>query len=95
MQILLGLIVGAVVGLAAHFLLPHRTTRGVALAPIAGAVASAVVWTALTWAGLGVDSPVLWIVAIIAPAATVFVLLPLLSRRRLASDASERARLGI
>ncbi|MFZ8756706.1 hypothetical protein ACO03V_04720 [Microbacterium sp. HMH0099] len=95
MQILLGLLLGAVVGLAAHFALPRRSTRGVALAPLAGAAASAVVWTALTWAGLGIDSPVLWIVAVLAPAATVLVLIPLLSRRRTASDASERARLGV
>ncbi|MFJ4039219.1 hypothetical protein ACIPVB_14220 [Microbacterium sp. NPDC090007] len=94
MQILLGLIIGAVVGLAAHVALPHRQVRGAVLAPLAGAAAAAVVWTALTWAGLGVDSPVLWIVAVLAPAATVLVLIPLLSRARLARDEADRARIG-
>ncbi|MCC4249462.1 hypothetical protein [Microbacterium testaceum] len=95
MQILLGLILGAVVGLAAHFALGHRDLRGAALAPLAGAAASAVVWTAATWAGLGVDSPILWIVAVLAPAATTFALVPLLSRVRQRADAEERARRGI
>ncbi|MDQ1137057.1 putative membrane protein YeaQ/YmgE (transglycosylase-associated protein family) [Microbacterium sp. SORGH_AS 1204] len=95
MQILLGLILGAVIGLAAHFTLPHREVRGAALAPLAGAAAAAVVWTALTWMGFGVDAPVLWLVAVLAPAATVFALLPLLSRARLSRDAADRARLGL
>lgn len=94
MQILLGLIIGAVVGLAAHVALPHRQLRGAALAPLAGAAAAAVTWTALTWAGLGVDSPILWLVAVVAPAATVLSLIPLVTRSRLAQDAADRARIG-
>ncbi|MCJ1706840.1 hypothetical protein [Microbacterium sp. VKM Ac-2923] len=95
MQILIGLILGAVIGIAAHFALPHRERRGAALAPLAGAAAAAVVWTALTWVGLGVDSPILWIVAVLAPAATVFALLPLVTRARVARDATDRSRLGV
>lgn len=94
MQILLGLIIGAVVGLAAHFALPHRQLRGAALAPLAGAAAAAVMWTALTWSGLGVDSPILWLVAVLAPAATVLALIPVLTRLRLARDEADRARIG-
>lgn len=95
MQILLALIFGAVVGLAAHFVLPHRELRGVALAPVTGAVAAAVSWTALTWMGLGADSPVPWIVSIVAPAITTVALVPLVSRARRDSDAALRARNGI
>jgi len=94
-QILLGLIVGAVVGLAAHVVLPHRQLRGAALAPFAGAASAAIVWTALTWAGLGIDSPVLWLVVVLAPVATTFSLVPALSRARLNRDAADRAELGI
>lgn len=94
MQILLGVILGAVVGLAAHVALPHRSLRGAALAPLAGAAAAAFVWTALTWAGLGVDSPILWIVAVLAPAITSFVLVTLVSRARVARDEVDRVRLG-
>ncbi len=95
MQILLGLIIGAVVGLAAHFAMPHRDTRGAALAPFAGAAASAVVWTALTWAGVGIDSPVLWLVAVLAPVVTTFPLVVLLGRVRRSHDDAERSRLGV
>lgn len=95
MQILLGLIIGAVVGLAVHFALPHRDLRGTALAPFVGAAAAGVSWTVLTWAGVGADSFVPWLVAIIAPTVTTFALVPLLTRARLHSDATERARHGI
>ncbi|KTR95919.1 hypothetical protein NS220_04020 [Microbacterium testaceum] len=95
MEILLGLIVGAVIGLGVHFALPHRVVRGVALAPFAGAAASAVMWTVLTWAGHTVSSPLLWLVVIAAPALTTLALVPLLSWTRLRRDAADRARLGI
>ncbi|MEZ3158229.1 hypothetical protein AB1K56_15025 [Microbacterium sp. BWR-S6Y] len=94
MQILLGLLVGAVIGLAAHVALPGRDLRGAALAPFAGAAAAAVAWTALTWTGLG-DSPLVWVVAVLAPAATVFALIPLVSRARRARDDADRAHLTV
>lgn len=95
MQILLGLLIGAVIGLAAHFSLPHRELRGAALAPLAGAAAAGVAWTTLTWIGLGVDAPILWLVTILAPAATAFALVPLITRGRLARDERDRSRLGV
>jgi Na+/proline symporter len=94
-QILLGLIIGAVVGLAAHFALPHRDLRGVALAPLAGAAASGISWTTLTWVGFASDSPIPWIVAIVAPVMTMLVLIPALSRVRQRDDAALRSRAGI
>lgn len=95
MQIVLGLIIGAVVGLAVHFALSHRDLRGAALAPIAGASAAAVSWTGFTWAGLGAETPVPWIVAVVAPALTTLVLVPALTRARLRADAALRERHGI
>ncbi len=95
MQILLALIFGAVVGLAAHFLLPHRELRGVALSPLAGAAAAGVSWTLLTWAGIGSDSPVPWVVSILAPAVTTLALIPIVSRVRRQADADLRAHGGI
>ena len=49
----------------------------------------------MTWMGLGVDSPILWLVAVLAPAATVLVLVPLVTRSRQTRDAADRARLGV
>ena len=95
MQILLAFIVGAAIGAAAHFLVPGRSTRGVALGPILGAAAAGLVWMILTWAGVGLDSPWLWLSALVAPAVVTYPALVLLTRTRTAHDARERAQLKI
>ena len=95
MQILLAFIVGAVIGAALHFVVPGRSTRGVALGPIVGAAAAGLVWMILTWAGVGLDSPWLWLSAFLAPAVVTYPVLLLLTRARTGRDARERARLKI
>ena len=95
MQILLAFIVGAVIGAAAHFLVPGRGTRGVALGPVIGAAAAGLVWMIVTWAGVGLDSPWLWLSAFVAPAVVAYPALVILSRTRTAHDARERAQLKI
>ena len=87
MQILLAFIVGAVIGATAHFLVPGRSTRGVALGPLLGAAAAGLVWMILTWAGVGLDSPWLWLSAFVAPAVVTFPALMILTRTRTAHDA--------
>jgi uncharacterized membrane protein YeaQ/YmgE (transglycosylase-associated protein family) len=94
-QILLAFIVGAVIGAALHFVVPGRSTRGVALGPIVGAAAAGLVWMILTWAGVGLDSPWLWLSAFVAPAVVTYPVLLLLTRARTGHDARERARLKI
>lgn len=94
MQILLGLLIGAVIGLVAHVALPGRHLRGAALAPLAGTASAGIVWTALTWMGLG-DSPLPWVLAVVASTATAFSLVPLVTRSRRARDAADRARLPV
>lgn len=95
MQILLAFIIGAAIGAAAHFLVPGRSTRGVALAPIIGAFSAGLVWMILTWAGIGLDSPWLWLSAFIAPIVVTYPVLVILARTRAAHDARERTRLKI
>ena len=95
MQIILALIVGAAIGMAIHFLVAHRATRGVVIAPIIGALAASLVWTILTWAGVGTDSPWLWLSMFVAPIVFTYPALIVLSRVRVARDAAERARLKI
>ena len=95
MQILLAFIVGAVIGMALHYVAPERATRGVALAPILGAVVAGIAWTILTWAGVGIDTPWPWLAALVVPAVVVYPTLLVLGRMRVAADARERARLKI
>ena len=80
MQILIALIIGAAIGIAAHLQVPHRQTRGAAVIPVLGTIAAGVAWLALTFV---VPAVVCW------PAAL------LLARVRLTHDARERAALGI
>jgi uncharacterized membrane protein YeaQ/YmgE (transglycosylase-associated protein family) len=94
-QILLAFIIGGAIGAAAHFLVRDRGTRGVALAPVLGAFASGLVWMILTWAGVGIDSPWLWVSAFVAPIIVTWPVLVVLARVRLTRDANEKARLKI
>ena len=95
MQILLAFIVGGAMGAAAHFLVPGRGTRGVALGPVLGAFAAGLVWMILTWAGMGLDSPWLWLSAFVAPIVVTYPVLLILARTRTSHDARERTRLKI
>lgn len=95
MHILLGILIAAAVGVLAHFSMPRRLTRGVALAPLLAAAAGAVAWTALTWAGLGIDNPLLWLAALAVPALVTFPSVAWLGASRTRHDAAERARLRI
>jgi len=94
-QILIALIIGAVIGLAVHFQLPQRSTRGVVLAPILGALSAGLAWMILTWLGVGIDTPWPWLAALIVPVVVTYPTLILLTRSRVARDARERARLRI
>lgn len=95
MQILLAFLVGAAIGAALHFLVIGRATRGVALAPVLGAASAGVAWLILTWAGIGLDAPWLWLAALVVPVAVTYPVLAILTRTRTEHDARERARLKI
>ncbi|RLK49100.1 hypothetical protein [Microbacterium telephonicum] len=95
MDIIIALVVGAAAGGVFHFLMPGRSSRGAALAPILGAAVGGLVWLGLTWAGLTTLDPLLWLVSFVAPFAVVPAVLAVLTRTRAAHDARERIRLGI
>jgi hypothetical protein len=95
MQILLGFIAGAAIGIAIHFLVADRPSRGVAVAPMIGTVSAGLAWTILTWAGIGIDSPWPWLAAIVVPVAVTWPAVVLLSKVRAAHDERERARLKL
>jgi uncharacterized membrane protein YeaQ/YmgE (transglycosylase-associated protein family) len=94
-QILLAFIIGAALGMAVHFLVEGRPTRGAALGPVLGAFAAGLAWMILTWVGLALDNPWLWLSAFIVPIVVTYPTLLILARTRAAHDARERARLKI
>ena len=94
MQIVLALIIGAVVGVAVHFLAGGRPTRGAALAPFLGAGLAGLIWLILTWAGLGIDSIWLWLSPLVV-SWLAWPIVAFLARRRRAHDQKERVRLRI
>lgn len=95
MLILLALIAGAVAGMVIHFVMPHRSERGVVLAPAIGAATAGVLYTILQWAGLAEDNPWLWAVSILVPVVVTYLATLIITRSRVTHDASERKRLGI
>lgn len=95
MEILLAFIFGAAYGAVLHYLTPGRESRGVALAPMVGAVTGGLTWLILTWVGLTTANPLLWVISIVVPVGVVPVVLIVLDRARAAHDAEERVRLKI
>jgi uncharacterized membrane protein YeaQ/YmgE (transglycosylase-associated protein family) len=66
-DILLAFIFGGAYGAVMHYLMPGRTARGSAVAPVLGAVLGGLVWMTLTWAGQTTLDPWLWILSIAVP----------------------------
>jgi len=95
MYILLALIAACALGIAVHYLLPHRATRGVALVPAVATAAAAVIYTVLQWTGVGEDSVWLWLASIAGAVAIAAVAGFALTSSRRRSDAEKRAALGI
>jgi hypothetical protein len=94
-EILLGLIAGAAIGIGVHLHIGARSTRGAVLAPMIGTVSAGAAWTALTWAGLGAATVWPWLAAVLVPLAVTYPVVIMLARTRAAHDANERARLGL
>ncbi len=95
MLIVLALVAAVAIGMALHFALPLRSTRGVALGPLLDAATAAVIYTSLTWLGLTESNPWLWVASILIPAVVTGVVLAVVSRARAAHDERERIRLKL
>ncbi|WP_435743748.1 hypothetical protein [Microbacterium sp. PMB16] len=95
MYILLALIGACALGIGAHFLISGRELRGVAVTPAIATAASAILYTALQWTGIGEDSIWLWLASVLgAVVVAVLATLGIVAFRR-RSDAEARAALGI
>lgn len=89
MQVLLAIIFGAAVGIVVHLTLPHPQVRGVVLAPMIGAVVGGVTWTVMTWLGITISNPWIWVLSVLAPLVLTYPIVGALTRVRATRD--ERA----
>lgn len=95
MYVLLALVAACSLGIAAHFLLPHRDRRGTAIAPALSTVAAGVIYTVMQWAGVGQDSVWIWLASILGGVAIGAAGTFALSSARVRSDAAQKAALGL
>jgi hypothetical protein len=77
---------GAVLGLAARYILPRRTTQGWALVPAIGTAVASVVWVALTWLGWKWDAGWIWWVSLGLAAVAAFASDIVIAQRRYQRD---------
>jgi hypothetical protein len=86
MYVLLALIGACILGIAVHFLLPHRHLRGIVVAPAIATVIAGVIYTAMQWAGVAESSGWLWAASIGGGVAASILLTYLLAVTRHAAD---------
>lgn len=77
---------GAIIGLLARYLLPHRQFHGSILVPALGAAVAAVLWVSLTWAGMAWDGGWIWTIAFLVTAIVCVVVDLVLGVRRKRDD---------
>ncbi len=95
MYILLAMIAACALGVALHFVLPHRELRGVAVTPAVCTAAAAAIYTGMQWAGVSEADIWLWVVSIGGGILIALTATLALTARRQRSDAEEKRALGI
>jgi len=86
MELLFVSLGGTILGLAARYLMPGRSTHGSVLVPALGTVIAAAVWVGLTWLGWKWDGGAIWWVSLIVSAVASAAIALVLARRRNQAD---------
>jgi uncharacterized membrane protein YeaQ/YmgE (transglycosylase-associated protein family) len=87
MELLFAILGGIALGLLVRSLVRGRETHGVLVVPGTGAIAAAIVWSALTWLGWPFDGGWIWVATFVVAAAASAVVAVLLPRARRTRDA--------
>lgn len=95
MYILLALIAACALGIAAHYLVPRRSLRGVALVPGVATAVAAIVYTSMQWMGVGQDSVWLWVTSVLGAVVLSAIVGYVVTEMRRRSDAAQKTALGI
>ncbi|MEO6827015.1 MAG: hypothetical protein ABI255_04540 [Microbacteriaceae bacterium] len=93
MELLFISLAGAILGIGAYYLLPHRKIFGVVLVPAIGVATAATLWVALTWAGLSWNAGAIWWISLIGTAVIVTVADLVIASWRTRTDAALLAKL--
>ena len=93
MELLFVVLGGAILGFIAHFALPAIDTRGVLLAPAAGAATAAVVWEVLFLLGWPADGGWIWVFSLVLPAVVAVVVCRSAATSRRRRDSEHLTRL--
>lgn len=94
MELLFITLGGALLGIAARYLVPRRSMHGVALVPAVGAGAAAVAWVALTWLGLAWDGGWIWVISLVVSGLAAAAVAMAIGPRRERADAEAFTRLA-
>lgn len=86
MELLFVALGGAIIGLIAHYSLSGPIRRGVLVLPAVATALIALLWEALTWAGLAYSDFLIWSISFGVTAIVAFGLGVILGRRRTQSD---------
>lgn len=86
MELLFVALGGTVLGLAARYLLPGRSTQGSVLIPAIGTAVASLVWVVLTWLGWAYDGGWIWAVSLIVAGLASVVSDIVITRSRSVAD---------
>lgn len=86
MELLFVALFGAIIGLAARYFLPGRSTQGSVLVPAIATVTASAVWVALTWLGWSWAEGWIWWASLAASAAAGIAMNLVITRRRIQAD---------
>lgn len=87
MEIIYVTVIGAGLGLLLRYVLPGRKVYGVLLSPALGAAVTAAAWAGMTWLGVTVDSPWIWVASLGAAVVVTALVVLVVSKRRESADA--------
>lgn len=95
MYIVLALLAGGVAGAITHLVVANRYARGVIVSGAVGTVSAAIIYTALTWAGIAQNNIWLWVASIGGAVVITWVFTLILTNMRVAADQRRSIAAGI
>ena len=86
MELLFATLGGIILGLFARYSVKGSHSHGALLVPAIGGAAAAIVWSALTWAGLKFDAGWIWVFTLVIAAVVSIASAITISRLRVRND---------